>query len=1045
MITITSIDGYVNFLIRFFLNLQKHYEAFIANSYPGWQLGIERPYCPLAAIAPAPNVMSRVTDVTEYDADNSRCYPQMSDYSDTQYHALPGITPKPYSPLATPLCRSELAISSRDDFPTEGRSLYRTGSAAIRSASLSPSRVRDLSSQYDAKKMTSPSISNYDLYSPSKTSDVDLSPRLKNESTFSKINDGFTSLRPPCYQSNLRKYGEEKPNTHKPLSTTNHRFLEYDHGTSETDLNTSGDFLNLSNLSLSDDGVLNESEILDSSSRFSPISHPTFTSPREYGSVKKIPSISLSIPAGSIRHHVSPREVFIPKRSASLSPSLFTSPAPKSILSPRSRKSDIMSDCVHGILLPADSDLQRTEATLSARRQKPTWQTLRPSYLTPPSRSTIRRSVTFSEPEYDTPFNFRDEDGTPYSGSYGSLRRHSPSLSVPSWESSDHERYLRDKQGREKDAFREKIERLKELIKENKDQEIGFSSPMPDTAVKSSSLKSMVKDHETEKPDPQETSVDRDWKVSQSRRSSLARELVSDDEDDVSLPIKNLDYLGNKNEVHTSKSDFGNSENVSEAITEKEQWSGQFYEKDEDAKENLETSLIDDKYTFDQPVSEDQYLTEKKSSVEEKTPCESNEFKEGKEFTDSGKPITQNAQESQEDHAQSNDGDKMDHEQIEKDTGVKELLPEGKNSSDFMHMESQPLTSDEGQQHSEKAAEFEHHSTTATQEADQAEPSYQSNLQAQEGQENFNVYPDNYNYEGDPKQQEWASNADGGSQVPQSLQYSYEQNDAPATGYDNQSQHNASNGQESGFEAYQAEDNQNQQSYDNYQSNDSAEQQPQMQENYGERAGYEPYQEPKEPTDSVSGYQEYSEDPGQYEQNYQTYSEDQQYGEQEPAYNTQDPAYNSQDPNSYQYSQDPNKYENQEYNYEQNPDSYSYPQDPNYQQDQAYQQEQPYQSDQAYLQDPNYSQDQQYQEAGYGGSEQYQGYQPGADELSEETPPSADSNYHGYVQGNDTTDQSQSKFLTVDEYFNFYILPCNLFLLHSNILYPNLMCLLPQL
>ncbi|XP_034251205.1 uncharacterized protein LOC117651354 isoform X2 [Thrips palmi] len=987
-------------------SLRKHYEAFIAHSYPGWQLELERPYCPLAAIAPAPNVMARVTDVTEYDSNNPRCFPDTSEFSDTQYHALPAISPKPYSPLASPLCRSELAISTRDDFPSVGRSLYRTGSAAIRSASLSPSRVRDLSSQYDAKKMTSPSIRNYDSYSPSKISEVGLSPRLRNESNFTKINNGLSSPREPSYQSNLQTYGQDRPISYRPLSTTNHCFLDYDHGTSEADLNTSGDLLNLSNLSLSDDGVLNDPEILDSSSRFSPISHPTYTSPRDYGSSKQIPSISLSIPPASVRHHVSPREVYIPKRSASLSPSLFTSPSPKSILSPRSRKSDVTSDSVHRILYPSDADFQRTEPLLSPRRQKSTWQTLRPSYLPPPSRSTIRRSVTFSEPEYETPYSLRDEAGSPYSGSYGSLRRHSPSSPISNWESSDHERYLREKQSREKDAFREKIERLKELIKENKDHEMGFACT--DTRSRSPSFQPKVRDHEKEKCDSLESSIDRDWKASQSRRSSLATELVSDDDDEenISSPYKNAnktDELESKNGVHTSKMDF--AEDVSEPITDKEHWSGKFNEKDEDAKENLKAPEIKDKGTKDQSESEKLNLDDGYAY----TPYESTEFKEGKEFKDTENPSTQSKQESQGEHAQPNDGNKMDQERVN-DTEEKQLQDAGKESSDFIYMES-IREGDTGEPLSEKAIDFEH--SDNLQKVDQTEASFQNNLPTKEGQENLNEYQNNYNYEADPKQQEWATNEDGGTQGPQNMQY----DDSTPTGYENQSQNNAALGQESGFEGYQTEGGQEQQRYENYQSNTAPDQQPQ--ENYGENAGYEQYQEPKQATET--GYQEYSEDPGQYQQNYQAYSEDQQYNEQQdPTYNAQDPGFNSQDPNSYQYSQDPNKNQYQEYNYEQNQEAYDYSQDPNYQQDQAYQQEQQYQSDQAYLQDPNYSQDQQYQqsseyqqgqqyqEAGYDGSGQYQGYQPGTDDLSEETTPSADSNYQGQTLGGEAKDQSQT-------------------------------------
>lgn len=1012
-------------------SLRKHYEAFIAHSYPGWHLEMERSYCPLAAIAPAPNVMPRVTDVTEYEAESPRCYSDRIEFSDTQYHALPQ---KTYSPLATPLCRSDLALSSNDDHPTVGRSLYRTGSAAIRSASLSPSRVRDLSSQYDARNMTS-SIRNFDLYSPSKSPDMGLSPRLKNESNLAKKNDGLSSSRQACYQKDLPTYSEEKPILCRPLLTSNPRFLEYDHGTSEADLNTSGDLLNLSNLSLSDDGVLNESEILESSSsRYSPISYPTFTSPRDLSSVRKNPSISLSAPAASVRHYGSPKEVFIPKRNASFSTSVFTSKYPKSILSPHGRKSDTSSfplDGAHQILMPSDLDLQRTE-TLSPRRQKPNWQTLRPSYVSLPPRSTVRRSVTFSEPEYETPYSFRDENGSPYNGSYGSLMRHSPSLPYSNWESSDHERYLRDKQGREKDAFREKIERLKELIKENKDQEMCFSSPVLDAAVNISSFHPKGKGHGKENSDFQENLMDRDWPVSKSRRSSFARDVVSDDEDDISLSFKKNDQ-GNKTEVHQSEVDPRNGENVLDTITDKEQWSGQFNEKDEDAKENLRHMTIDGN-SVEKTDSEGLHLTDQ--HLDKTYPYETTDLKDRKEFIASGKIESLNEKElSQEtsQSAQSNDENIINPEHTVNE--VKGIEEPGKASLDFTYMESQPQNqtkkeAEEGEQPSEKAIEFEQNSAT-DQEADKDDLSYKNNLQIQEGQDSVNEYPNNYNYEGDTKQQEWMSNEEGSSQLPENLQFNYEEGDSRPTGYENQTQGNANPEHESGIEAYQTETDPDQQSYNNYQSNSAVNQQPQVLENFAESGGYEQYQEPKEATDPASGYQEYSEDPNQYQQNYQSYPEDQQYSEQQdstyntqdPAYNTQEQAYTTQDSNNYQYSEDPNKaqykYENQEYNYQENQDTYNYPTDPTYQQDEAYQQE-PYQSDQAYLQDPNYSQDQQYQQGadyqqgqqyqgdGFDGSAQYQGFQPGGDDLSEETTPSADSNYQGQIQGSEASDQSQT-------------------------------------
>lgn len=973
--------------------LRKHYEAFIAHSYPGWHTGLDRPYYPLAAIAPAPNVMTRVTEITGYDTESAQRFPDPVDYSETQYHALPSIPAKPFYPLTSPLCRSDIAIASREDCPVVGRSTYPTGSSAIRSASLSPSRVRDLSSQYDGGKISSSSLRHYDVYSPPKSLDAGHSPRSRSEIHFSKKREAIPPSRTTHY------YTEEKP--YHRLSTSNNRILDYDHGNSdiEADQNTSGDLLNLSNLSLSDDCILNESEVLYSPSPYTSADHNSYSNPRNYSSVKANTSVSLSMPHKSVRQHVSPREVFIPKRSGSLSPPVLTSPSPKSILSPRSRKPEIssslpLSDNVHRILLPSeDIEIRRLDSSLSPSRLKPTWQTLRPSYLPSPPRNNIRRSVTFTDPEYENPYVFRDDDVSLYSGSYGSLRRHSPSLPISSWESSDHERYLRDKQGREKDAFREKIERLKELIQENKDQEIGLPA---------TSLKSKITEYDQHKKSSRESSLDRESKakVSQSRRSSFVRELSSDHEEEpfqITPREKNNSSYTTTDLRNDLKSEEDYDKDTSEAVSEKEQWSGQFDEKEEDAKEKFKN------------LSEETVILRTLNGLSKETLQNSDDAKNGSsklhEETDPEKSIPE--QRNNTEDVEKPQLDQPSSEQAVKDAKETEV----NQSTNFIKMESQNQMkgSVEAEKHTPVEAAEKTDSLKSEPEANSSlETEKQQPVSTEEKAYDDLTDPNNFSYKGDEQQQAW-SMSDDKSQVPQqNMQYNYEQGDDSTT-YEGQAQNDAKQGQDGAYEPYTVGPEHEQQGYESYKK--ESDQPPDVQGDYNE-TGYEAYQESQQAADSVSTYPEYTDDPNQYQQSYEPYTGDQQYSEQ-------------QDQSNYQYSQDPDKtqyeYEGQEYNYQQNTDNYNYQQDPNYQQDSTYQQDQTYQPDQNYSQEQNYQQDQnypqepeyqqdsQYQEAGYEGSQQYEGYQPGAEDISEDTTtPSAESNYQGQQYQGEAAEQQQT-------------------------------------
>lgn len=994
----------------------------------------ERSYCPLVPIAPSPNIMTRVSEVTGYDNESQRCLPDPNDYSETQYHALPSVTPKSLCPLVSPLCRSDLTIASREGCPVVGRSSYRTGSAAIRSASLSPSRVRDLSSQYDAGKRPSSSPRNYDLYSSSKSPDRGLSPRIKSETLYSPRNEVIQSPRPSHYATNIfNDYSEVKQIPYRAFSAKHHNYPDYEHGNSdvEADQNTSGDLLNLSNLSLSDDGVLNESEAPDLPLTYSTSSHQCYTSPREVYGSKKISSASLSLPHTSVRHHTSPREVFIPKRSAIISPVTYTDPTPKSILSPRNRNTDVpssysVSDSVHRILLPSeDLNTRRSEPSLSPRRQK-SWQTLRPSYLQPP-RSTMRRSVTFTDPEFEGPYVFRDDDVSLYSGSYGSLRHHSPSLPISSWESSDHERFLREKQGREKDAFREKIERLKELIQENKDQEIGMTASAMDGLGTASSSRTKInealvgKDSEVKEKSSFRDSLDtKDWKLSQSRRPSLAKELSSESLEQLSEGDEHIDKQAKSDEKLKSMTGSGDEDVLSETISDKEQWSGQFNEKDEDAHEKIKMfekykekdlgegvpTSVHNEVGDTKKIINDQSLDD---GYGQKTEVLASQLEQKGEAPD-GNQEPENDQFSQRELAQSNFENQFSSHQPDalNENNEKESDKQGKESAEFINMESQqPLQSQradytyEEKHLPEQTSGFDFKSNEPVQH-EQDDPNYQGNQQPiGEEEKNFNEYTNDFSYEGNQPQQHWASKEENQAEASeQNVNYNYGQGEQSPIDYKGQNQ--SGGVQETGFEQFPTEGEQDQQNYENYPSN--TEPQSQTQENYGENTAYESYQEPQPESNSGSGFQDYSEDQNQYQQNYQPYAENQQYGEQ------QEKNYASQEPNSYQYPEDSSKsqyeYEGQGYDYQQDQNNYNYSQDPNYE-DPSYEHDQPYQ------QDPNYQQGQQYQEPGYQESQQYGGYQPGADDLSEDTTPSADTNYPTPYKTDESADQQQSKYFGV--------------------------------
>lgn len=946
--------------------------------------------------------MTRVTDVTDYDTGSPQCFSDPIDLSETQYHSPPA---KPLLPLASSLCRSELSLSSREDFPGTGRSSYRTGSAAIRSASLSPSRVRELSSLQDLGKSTPTSPRHYDIYSRSRSPDAGLFSRLKSESHVLK---GPSTMAPPRdsqYHSGggVLSAGGGKTNSYR----MSHQFMEYNPGNSDLDLdqNTSGDLLNLSNLSLSDDCILNDNEPPQSPLPYSGASLHSY-SPRDFGTTRRLNVSSPSFE--SVRHIVSPREIIVPKRGGISSTIL--SNTPKSILSPRIRQTDLptsisLSDSIHRILQPSES----LDSSASPRRQKPSWQTYRPGFLhQPPPRSSIRRSVTFIEPEFENPYIFRDDDVGLYSGSYGSLKRHSTTSPSSSWESSDHERYLRDKHGREKDAFREKIERLKELIQENKVEDVIKSGANYEKAKKASPL-SNIGDFSSEDKTSRDNSLDRDWKSTKSRRSSLARELSSDNED---APPSQATRTSEKKLIQDVNLDSGGDESFSEPMTDKEQWSGQFSEKEEDVSES--DVLQSDSQCQKQ---DNERINRKQKETDELDLIESTSLKElDHHASEENIPIQ---------HSEGNLTKYLEEQHPhEKQEAI--IQDQVKDSADFIQSEVQQLQDTMAQDNIAEenqlnnSTDFVQKNELYKQQEDtsvfqEESPSLQGDQRKYEDLNSGFVY-DNQQQQ----QQEWSVNEDDGSQ---SIQYAYEQGEVSPSNYEQQDQGIAVQRQESGLEHYPTNGEVDQQEYEKYQANA---QQQQAQGEYVDSTGYKPYAEPQQAEDSESVYQTYSEDPNQYQQGYQSYPEDQQYGEQ------QDQNYSTQDQNNFQYPQDPNKaqyeYDAQDYNYQQGQKGYSYSQAPNYQQDsvynqqdQAYSQEQSYQPEQNYTQEQNYQQnesyehtgdyqqDQSFQRTGYEGSQQYGNYQPSAEDLSEDTSQSVDSSYQGQYQGNEATNP-KSKF-----------------------------------